>query len=196
MTAKYLLVAAVASLMATAAIPARALDVSVGGVSVSAGSDGGGGTSVSVGGGDTSAGVSIGGGDNVASVGASTGGTGASVGIGNTSGDLVTLNGTDANVNLGGLGLGSGVNDALNGITGPLGDTLDGIDLGGLPGGGGGGGAGGGGGGVTAGGLVSAYGSLSSRDQQALRIRCRSVLNNPGVFTRSQVALCSLLARL
>lgn len=193
------LVAVAAALMIGAAIPAQALDLSIGDTSVSAGSGGSdsGGTSVSLGSGDTSTGVTVGGGSNVASVGASTGGTSANVGIGNTSGDLVTLdqNGgtTTGNVNLGGLGLGGGANNLVNGVTGPLGTTLDGVNLGGLPGTGG---PGAGGGGGAGGGVVAAFNSLTTRDQQALRIQCRTVLSNPSAFNRNTVALCSLVGRL
>jgi len=189
-----------AALMLGAAIPAQALDVSVGGASVSGGSGGsdGSGTSVSVGSGDTSVGATVGGGSNIADVDANAVGTGTNATIANTDGNLVDLNSedgnTDADVNLGGLGLGGGANDVVNGITDPLGDLLDGIDLGDLPGGGDAGG--GGGGGVTGPGIVSAFGGLSVRDQQALRVQCRSVLNNPSAYNANTIALCRLIARL
>ena len=146
MTKTTSLVTIAAALMLSAAVPAQALDLGLGGTSVSTGSGDNGGTAVSLGSGDTSAGVTLGGGSNIASIGTGTGGTGVNVGIGNTAGDLITTNtdnGVGANVNLGSLGLG-GANDILNGVTDPLGNTLDGIDLGGLPAGGGGAGGGGG----------------------------------------------------
>jgi hypothetical protein len=194
-----------AALMLGAAIPAQALDVSIGGASVSAGSGGsdGGGTSASVGSGDTSVNATIGGGSNVADVGVGSGDTSVNANIANTDGNLVDLNSeggtTNGNVNLGGLGLGSTPNDTVNGVTDPLGDLLDGIDVGDLTGGGGGaggGGGGGGGGGVTAPGLVSAYGGLSASDQRTLRVRCASVLNNRSSYNANTVALCTLIARL
>ena len=197
-----------AVLMLGAAVPsAQALDVSVGGVSVGGGSGDGGGTSVSVGGGgDTSATATIGGGSNVANATVGTGGNTVNANIGNTPGDLVTANQnggtTQANVNLGGLGLGNGANNTLNGVTDPLGNTLGGIDvgglLGGLPGGGGAGGGGGGGGGgtITAGQVAGAYGALAPADQRQLRVRCNAVLASPGSFNTNVVTLCRVIARL
>ena len=148
--------------------------------------------------GDTSlSGLTLGGGSNIASLGTGTGGTGVTAGIGNTNGDLITTNtdnGASANVNLGSLGLG-GANDILNGFTDPLGNTLDGVDLGGLPAGGGGG-AGGGGIGGGGGGIGGAFAALSPADQRQLRIRCVSVLGSPGRYNANTVALCRLIARL
>ena len=159
-----LIVLASAALFASASLPAMALDLGVGGVSVSNGSTSSGGTSISAGTGGTSGDVSLGGGSNIASVGADTGGTGGSLAIGNTSGDLVSVNGTDASVNLGSLGLGSGINDTVNDVTGPLGTTLDGADLGGgLPGGDGGAGSAR---------VAAAFGGLSAGDQQQIRLKC------------------------
>ncbi len=103
-----LIVIASAVLLAGASVPALALDLSVGGISVSGGSGSDGGTSVSASTGGTSVGATLGGGSNIASAGVSTGGTGVNVGVGTTSGDLVTLDSSDgttnANVNLGDLG--------------------------------------------------------------------------------------------
>ena len=181
-----------AALFVGAAVPAMALDLGIGGASVSGGSTSGGGTSVSAGVGGSSVGVTLGGGSNVATAGAGTGGTGVSVGVGSTSGDLVAVNQnsgtTDATVNLG-SGLG-GLTDTLNGVTGAVGTTLDGIDLGSLGGGGGGvvGGAGGG--------VLVAFAGLDSADQQRIKLRCRAVLSSPSGFSAQSVALCRLLARL
>lgn len=184
-----LIALATAALLASVAAPAIALDVSVGGVSVSGGSSSGGGTTVSTGTGDTSASATIGGGSNIATVSTGTGGTGVSAGIGNTSGDLVTVNSndstTDANVNLGSLGLG-GTSDLINGVTDPLGTTLDGVDLGDLGdlgGGGGGGGA-----------VLTAFNGLAGGDQQRIRLTCRAVLADPSGFNAQTIALCRLLA--
>jgi hypothetical protein len=113
-----LIALASAALFASASLPAMALDLGVGGVSVSSGSTSSGGTSISAGTGGTSGDVSIGGGSNIASVGADTGGTGGSLSVGNTSGDLVSVDGTDASVNLGSLGLGSGVDAGGDGGAG------------------------------------------------------------------------------
>ncbi len=179
-----LIVLASAALLAGTAVPAMALDLSAGGVSVSSGSTTGGGTSVSAGTGGTSTGITLGGGSNIATVGGSTGGTGASLSVGNTTGNLVTVNGTNAGVNLGGLGLGGGVNSTLNGVTGPLGTALDGVN----PGGGAGGG-----GSVQ---LAAAYSSLSGADQQRIKLKCRAVLSAPASFNAQTVALCRLVGRL
>ena len=177
-----LIVLASAALFASTALPALALDLSVGGISASTGSTSSGGTSISTSTGGTSGSVTVGGGSNIASVGGSTGGTGGSVSVGNTSGNLVSLNGSDASVNLGSLGLGSGVNDTLNGVTGTLGTTLDGVNPGG--------------GGSAAGARVAAaFGNLSIADQQQLKLKCRVVLANPSSFNAETVALCRLLAR-
>ena len=75
---------------------------------------------------------------------------------------LIGVSGTDATVNLGSLGLGSAINDTLNGVTGPLGTTLDGVNAGGLPGGGG-----------SAAGvrLAAAFGGLSPTDQRAIKLQ-------------------------
>ena len=109
------------------------------------------------------------------------------------SGDLITTSQsggtTDANVNLGlaGLGLG-GVNDALNGVTDPAGQTLDGVNLGDL---------GGGvipGGGATPGAtqVAEAFGALGSGERQQLRLRCVTILGQPAAFDTSLVALCRM----
>ena len=180
-----LIVLASAAMFASASLPAMALDLGVGGVSVSNGSTSSGGTSISAGTGGTSGDVSLGGGSNIASVGADTGGTGGSLAIGNTSGDLVSVNGTDASVNLGSLGLGSGINDTVNDVTGPLGTTLDGADLGGLPGGGGG---------AAGTQVATAFAGLSIGDQQQIRLKCRTVLGDPSGYSAETVALCRLLA--
>ena len=162
-----LIVLASAALFASASLPAMALDLGVGGVSVSSGSTSSGGTSVSAGTGGTSGDVSLGGGSNIASVGADTGGTGGSLSVGNTSGDLVSVNGTDASVNLGSLGLGSGV------------------DAGGLAGGDGGAGSAQ---------VAAAFGGLSAGDQQQIRLKCRTVLGDPAGYSAETIALCRLLA--
>lgn len=182
-----LIVLASAALFASASVPAMALDLGVGGISVSGGSTSSGGTSISAGTGGTSGDVTLSGGSNIASVSADTGGTGGSLSVGNTSGDLIGLNATDASVNLGGLGLGSGINNTLNGVTGPLGTTLDGVNVGGLPGGGGGGGAAG----IR---VAAAFGGLSAGDQQLIKLKCRTVLGNPSGFSAETQALCRLLA--
>jgi hypothetical protein len=175
-----LIVLASAALFASASVPAMALDLGVGGVSVSGGSTSSGGTSISAGTGGTSASVSLGGGSNIASVGAGTDGTGASLAVGNTSGNLIGVSGTDATVNLGSLGLGSGINDTLNGVTGPLGTTLDGVNAGG--------------GSATGVRLAAAFGGLSPTDQRAIKLKCRTVLGNPAGFSAETLALCRLLA--
>ena len=180
-----LIMPASAALLAGAAVPATALDLSAGGVSVSSGSSSGGGTSVSTGTGGT---ATLGGGSNIASVGTGAG----SVSVGNTNGNLVSLNGTDASVNLGGLGLGSGVNNTLNGVTGPLGTTFDGVNTGGPPGTGG---QPPGGGGIAGARVAAAFGGLSIADQQQIRLKCRAVLTSPSSFNAETVALCRLLAR-
>ncbi len=195
MTTKFGIIASISAalMLGVASLPAQALDISVGGTSVSGGSSGNGGTSVSVGGGGTSTGATVGGGTNVASVGASTGGTNVGVGIGTTNGDLIATNTSDGNVqgnvNLGGLGAANGT---VNGVTGPIGDLLDGVDLGSLPGGG----LPGGGGAINSGGLGGAYATLSPSDQRALKIKCRSVLSSPASFNANTVALCRLIASL
>jgi hypothetical protein len=179
-----LIVFASATLLASTALPAMALDLSVGGTTVSAGSTGDGGTSVSASTGDTTASVSLGGGSNIASADATADDTGGSLSIANTSGDLVSVDGTDGSVNLGDLGLGDDVNDTLNSVTGLLGTTLDGTDLDGSAGGGG----------ATGVQLAAAFGSLSAADQQQIRLRCRVVLGNPSGYSAETVALCRLLA--
>ena len=188
-------------LMLGAAIPsAQALDISIGGASAGGGSggDGGTGTSVSVGTADTGINATIGGGSNVATGNVGTGANGVGVAVGNTPGSLIETNQNggraQANVNLGGAGLGAGPNNALNSVTDPLGDLLDGLDVGALPGGGGGAGGGGGGGGATQ--VGAAFGGLAPADQQLLRARCSTVLGNPGAYAAGVVSLCRVIARL
>ena len=192
--------ATAALLIGVALSGAQALDV--GGVSIGGGDSGG--TSVSAGaGGDTSASATVGGGSNIANAMLGTGGNTVNANIGNTPGDLITTdtsNGaTQANVNLGGLGLDNG---PVNGVTDPLGDTLGGIDLGGLGlpglgGGAGGGGAGGGGGGTISPTQVgAAFGGLAPQDQRILRDRCGQVLASPGSYAAGVVSLCRVIARL
>ena len=101
------------------------------------------------------------------------------------------LNDTDAAVNLGSLGLGSGINDTLNGVTGPLGTTLDGTDLGGLPGGGGGGG----GGGSRGARVAAAFGGLSAGRPAADRAEVpRGASAARPSYSAETLALCRLLA--
>ncbi len=187
---------ATAALMLGAAAPALAIDVSVGGVSGSAGSGSSGGTSASVGAGDTSVNATIGGGSNIATTGVNTGDTGVNASVGTDQGDLLAITGedgqTNADVNLGGL---SALNDLINGVTDPLGDTLDDTDLPGGPGtgpgAGGGNGTGGGGGQVG-----SAFASLSMVDQQKLKLRCLNVLAKPASYKSNVVDLCRVIGQL
>ena len=190
MKSSQLIVLASAALFACTALPAMALDLSAGGISVSSGSTDSGGTSISTGTGGTSATTTLGGGSNIATVGGSTGGTGGSLAIGSTSGNLVSLNGTDGSVNLGGVGAGT-VSNTLNGVTGPLGTTLDGVNPGGLPGTGGV--LPGGGGNVQ---VAAAFSNLSPLDQRRIKVKCRSVLASPSSFSAQTVALCRIAAGL
>ncbi len=130
-----------------------------------------------------------------------TNGTGVGVGVGGGSGPLVSTSQdggtTNANVNLGlgGLGLG-GANDALNGVTSPVGTTLDGVNVGDLGGLGGDlGGLGGLGGGTLATTQVAAsFGAMSASDQIRLRTRCGAVLSQPGSYDGALVTLCKMIA--
>ena len=197
MTKRGLIACASAVALLGTAFSAHALDLSVGGISVSVGSGSGGGTSVSVGGGGgTGVSATIGGGSNIVSTGVGAGGTGLNVGVGSAGGPLITTNQTggttSANVNLGlgDAGLGD-IQGLLNSLSGTTGDLLDGIDFGdiGGPGGGPGGGVGGAGFGV-------AFASLSAGEQQFLRLRCRAVLSSPTAFDSNIVALCRMIAKL
>ena len=208
---RILAITAAALLLGVSMAPANALDLNVGGISLSLGSSGNGGTTASVG---TSAGgiavsATLGGGSNLATAGVGTGGTGLIVGVGTNEGSLLTTsssNGTtSANVNLGLGGLGGTANGLVNTVTDPVGNLLDGGGLGGLlPGGGNGGGGNGGGGnggGGNGGGLTptqvaSAFGGASGADQDLLRRQCRSVLANPARFEPNVVELCRVIARL
>jgi len=172
-------------LLASAAVSAYAIDVHVGGVSVSALSGGGGPVaSVNTGGalgGVTANASALGGGGNVATVnlGAPTDNTAhLSIGLGNGPLAAVDSNGNPLNggsatsgvINLGGL-LGIG------GIGGGPGGPGVPVDNGpGAPGG--------------AGAIVA---SLSAGQQAKLRANCRTVLGNPGGYTRDVVAICRLL---
>jgi hypothetical protein len=195
MNMKHILAATSAALLIGAAcVPAQALSLNVGGISVGGGSGGNGGTHVSVGAGNTGVNATIGGGSNVATVGAG----GASVGVGTTTGNLITSNGGTTNVNLGGVGGGVGntISNTLNGVANPVGTTLDGVnpDLPGLPGLGGVGNALGGG--LNATEVASAYGELSGADQQLLKVRCKAVLMNPVTFDAGMIKLCRILGQL
>jgi hypothetical protein len=205
MHAKHILAVMSAALLMSVAVPATALDLGVGGISIGGGSgSGGGGTAATVGFGDASAGVTIGGGTNYASASTTAGDSTVNLSIGGGDGPLVTAfsndGTTDADINLGFLGLGSSGNDLINGVTDPLGDLLDGAAL---PGDGGGGG---GGGGTDTGGdfpgvvspteLAGAYGSLSGGEQAFLRNRCHTVMLYPQRFDRDLIELCRIIARL
>jgi len=151
---------------------------------------------------DAAATATVGGGSNIASGNVGTGGTGLGFSIGNTNGDLIstTQNGgqTQANVNLGGAGLGSTPNDTLNPITDAIGDLLGGTTIGGLPGGGGGGAGGGvgGGGGGGGGSVAAAFNGLAPQDQKLLRARCSAVLASPRSFAAGVVTLCRVIGSL
>ena len=203
---RILAVTAAALLLGVSMAPANALDLNVGGISLSLGSSGNGGTTASVG---TSAGgiavsATLGGGSNLATAGVGTGGTGLIAGVGTNEGPLLTTSSsagtTFANVNLGLGGLGGTANGLVNTVTDPVGNLLDGGGLGGLlPGdgtGGGGNGGGGNGGGLTPTQVASAFGGASGADQDLLRRQCRSVLANPARFEPNVVELCRVIARL
>lgn len=184
-----------AALLLGFSMPAQAIDVNVGGLGVNATTGGG----------------------NVATVGVTTdrsggGGTNLNAVVSNSDGSLVDVqsedNTTTGNVNLGGTGnlAGIGGDGGGGGVGGTGLDDIE-IDLGGLlPGGilpgGGNGGAGGNGGPGGAGGIVTgtqvanSFNSLSGSDQTALRIQCRTVIENPEAFDPSTLALCRLLMRM
>jgi hypothetical protein len=187
MIRKASLIAAASAALLLGAAPVYALDISLGGASAN-GSGPGDSTSVSVGLGDTQANVTLGGSPNIASVGVGTGGNDVGLNVGNTSGPLLTTsttNGIQGDVNLGSLGL--DLNGPVNGVTGPVGDLLDGVDVPGTPSGPGAGGGGG---------IAAAFGGLSAGDQRAAKIRCANVLAAPAGYTANTLALCRLIARL
>ncbi len=170
MTKLYLNAAAGALMAALIAIPAYALDVSVGGNS-------GGGTSASASEGGTSANANIGGGGgNVANGSVGTGGNNATFSIGSGSGPLVSgsstgsplddNSNTDADVNLGGL---------LGGVPGvpggPGGGAIDADDVAAAIGGGGG-------------------------NIAELKITCAGVLSSPARYEANMVQLCRVLMNL
>ncbi len=192
-------------LLAVSAVSASALDVRVGGISIGAGSGSNGGLSVGVGVGNTKATVGVGGGSNVASVGVNnTNGPGLNVGVNNASGPLISTTSsggkTNANVNLGLGGPNGLVGGVVNGVTGTVGGILDDVTLPGIldPQGPGtpGGPGGPGGPGVSGPQLVNAYGGLSGGEQQALKVKCRSVLMNPRAYDHETQRLCAMLKRL
>lgn len=206
--ANLLTAASVLFLVAASTPPALALSVGIGGVSASVGgtSTGGvsattgigstAGVSASVGGGST-AGVSasvgdgitatatVGGGDgNVASATIGTGDTSTSVTVSNNPGNLATVN-TDGNtstadVNLGNLG--NVVGNVLGNVdvTTPN-DPSTPVDNPTTP---------------AATQVSDTLSSLSTADQDALRIRCKNVMADPAGYTRNVVALCRLIATL
>jgi hypothetical protein len=172
MTKLYLNAAAGALMAALIAIPAYALDVSVGG-------NDSGGTSASASEGDTSANANIGGGGgNVANGVVGTGGNTATFSIGSGSGPLVSgsstgspLDGTstsNAAVNLGGI---------LGGVPG----------VPGVPGGGGGG--------VTPDEVAAAV-AAGGGNIAELKITCAAVLGSPARYEAEMVQLCRLLLNL
>lgn len=186
-----------ALLIGASFVPAYGLDLSLGGVDATAGSSGSGGTTASVGSGGSTGSATVGGGSNVASVSTGAAGTGGNVNVGGGSGQLITTdnNGgtTNANVNLGLASLGAGgVNDTVNGITGPAGNALDGVNVPGVPGAGGPGS--GLGGSFTQ--VSSQFAALGAGQQQQLRLQCRSILANPGAFDSDLVALCGMISRI
>lgn len=195
-TRYFLTITSAALLLGAVAIPAQALDLSVGGISISAGSGGNGGTQVSVGAAGTGISATVGGGQNIANVGVG----GASVGVGTQTGNLITSNNGATNVNLGGLpvvgGLTGTVGGVVNGVTDPVGTILGGVGGPNDPGNGNGNGNGNGGGGLNPVQVASAFGGMSSADQQLLKVRCKSILMNPATFDASMIKLCRLLAQL
>ena len=78
------------------------------------------------------------------------------------------------------LGLGDALNGPINGITGALGSTLDGINV-----------PGGGGGTISPNSVGSAIAGLSSGEIAALQVQCSSILKRPGSFDRDLVSLCT-----
>jgi hypothetical protein len=146
----------------------------------------------------TDAGVIIGGGNgNVATgtVGTTDPTTDTTVSIGFTDGPLAALDTdgqtTDAAVNLGGLLSG------LEGIDVPTIPTIPTIPGdGNAPGNDDGDNGNGDNGAGNGGALASAYGSLGAGEQQALKIKCRNVLAQPGSFAANVVTLCRMIASL
>ena len=182
--------------------PALALDVSIGGTSVSVGgggasissggtsagvSTGGGGSSVSISSGGTSLGTSIGGGGTtIASLGAGTGGTGGQIGITDSAGNPIDINQsggtTAATVNLGSA-LNSFLTDParsqqLGGVD--LNTALNGIGPRNSP----------------AEQVRRAFQSLSLLNRRKARVVCAQVMENPGSFDKATRILCILVARL
>jgi hypothetical protein len=169
MTKLYLNAAAGALMAALIAIPAYALDVSVGG-------NDSGGTSASASEGDTSANANIGGGGgNVANGVVGTGGNTATFSIGSGSGPLVS---------------GSSTGSPLDGTsTSNAAVNLGGI-LGGVPGV-----PGGGGGGVTPDEVAAAV-AAGGGNLAELKVTCASVLGSPARYETEMVQLCRLLMKL
>jgi hypothetical protein len=159
-----------ALLLASASLAVQAVEVSVGGSSVSTGSAGG----------DAVSGTaSVGGGaGNVANAHFDANGNLIDLNIGSGAGPLVTgsQNGNPAN---GSSATAASVN---------LGSLLEGIDVGGvgLPGGGSGGGGGGG--------MQNVVAALSVADRNLLKLRCKTVMQTPTAFQTNVVQLCRLIA--
>jgi len=175
-------VAWAALFLSAALVPALALDLGLGGVDVSAGSSGGGGTTASATTADSTFSATVGGGTNIANAG--TGNVNAA--IGTNPGNLITTdtsNGASASVNLGRAAPNGNLNNIINGATGPTGNLL-----GSLPGGGSGT--------LNADQVASAFGSLSVNERQLLRTRCAQVIASPASFDAATVALCRIIGRL
>jgi hypothetical protein len=168
MTKLYLNAAAGALMAALIAIPAYALDVSVGGNSS-------GGTSAGASQGDTSANATIGGGGNVANGRIGTGGNAATFSIGSGSGPLVS--GSSTGAPLDGT---STTNAAVN-----LGGILGGVP--GVPGGGGGG---------ISPDQVAAAVAAGGGNLGQLKVTCAGVLGAPARYDVQLVQLCRVLMNL
>jgi hypothetical protein len=179
MTKLYLNAAAGALMAALIAIPAHALDVSVGGNSS-------GGTSASASEGDSSANANVGGGDgNVANGRVGSGNNAATFSIGSGSGPLVSgsHNGspltddsnTDAAVNLGGI-LGAG--GAIPGDEPPAGGLPPDAP-----------------GGITPDEVAAAVAAGGGNIAQ-MKITCASVLGSPARYEAQMVQLCRVLMNL
>jgi hypothetical protein len=171
MTKLYLNVAAGALMAGLIAMPAYALDVSVGGNSS-------GGTSASASEGDTSANANIGGGGgNVANGIVGTGGNTATFSIGSGSGSLISGSSTGSPVDDN-----STSNAAVN-----LGGLLGGVP--GVPG------IPGGGGGITPDEVAAAV-AAGGGNLAELKLTCAGVLNAPARYEANMVQLCRVLLNL
>jgi hypothetical protein len=170
MTKLYLNVAAGALMATLIAIPAHALDVSVGGNSS-------GGTSASASEGDTSANANVGGGGgNVANGRVGSGGNAATFSIGSGSGSLISGSSTGSPVD-GNSNTDADVNLGLGGLPG----------VPGIPGA-----PGGGGGGVTPDEVAAAVAAGGGNIGQ-LKVTCANVLGSPGRYEAQMVQLCRVL---